>query len=533
MKKYFLYLFLITVLCPLNTVFAEVDPEIVQDLQSIEQGREAIKRDIAEKESFLNSEKDEDRKQELQKEIDKLDAKLTMLEDDLDNTAADLDIFVDDEENDQNRDVNKDVQDVLSPIIKSFRRMSARPRLLERLRDELSNIDEKMRQIDVGLKNIALLEKSPEVSKVKGLLADSKQRILDYRTELVLDRKDVQRQLDDLKSEDKGFLHAGEDLVRDFFNSKGKNILVSLLAALSVLGLLLVVKAKILKPILRIEKLVTVSKPIMAFYGVFAGIISVITAVMCLFLLNDWLLFTLSVLFIGAVLWAFKHLVLNFIGAIRVILDMGTVREGERVMFEDCPWLVKKVGLRTHLVNERLEGGSIYVNIGKVKEFVSRPVVKDEPWFPTRKNDYVLLADGTYGKVTVQTPDQIVVLVDDAGRKFYSLKDFIAAKPLNLSDGFMVTTYINVDYDHQKKIFDIVDIFREELRKKFGKETVTVDFAEAGADSLNIVVNAVYDGSMAHRYLGLRRELNAYVVDISNRNKISIPFEQLTVHVQK
>lgn len=521
------------VLCPINAVFADVDPEVIQDLRSIGQGRETIKQDLAEKESLLGAEKDEDRKQELQKEIDKLNVKLDLLGDDLDNTAADLDIFVNDDDTDQNRDLNKDMQDVISPIIKSFRRMSARPRLIEKLRDELSNIDEKMKQVDTGLKNIELLEKSREGAAVKELLEGSKKRILDYKAELVIDKKDAQRQLDEARSNDKSILQAGGDLFRDFFSSKGKNLFISLGVALLLFALLLFIKVKVLSPIFKIERLTAVHKPVMAFYGIFAGIISVIAALLCLFLLNDWLLFTLAIIVIGAILWAFKHLVLNFIGAIRVILDMGTVREGERIMFDGCAWLVKKVGIRTHLVNEALEGGSLYVNIGKIKDHVSRPIVKDEPWFPTHKDDYVFLSDGTYGKVVVQTPDQVVVLLGDTTRKFYSLSDFITSRPLNLSDGFVVTTSVALDYEHQKKIFEIVELFERELKQKLPKDKVVVGFGDAGADSLNVVVKTSYDGSKAKDYMDVKSELNSHVVDICNRNKLTIPFKQLTVHVEK
>jgi hypothetical protein len=212
---------------------------------------------------------------------------------------------------------------------------------------------------------------------------------------------------------------------------------------------------------------------------------------------------------------------------------MGTVREGERIMFEGCSWKVRKVGIRTHLVNEALEGGSLHVNIGQIKDHVSRPIVKDEPWFPTNKDDHVLLSDGTYGKVIVQTPDQVVVRVDDMTRRFYSLSDFVASRPLNLSDGFVATSSIALDYEHQKKIFEIVELFERELKQKLPKNKVVVDFADAGADSLNIVVKVSYDGSKAKDYLSVSRELNAGLVDICNRNKLIIPFKQLTVHVEK
>jgi len=537
MKKYFLYLFLLTSFLNANTLnsqdLASESLDIIQDLQSISEDMNFVKNEIAKKENLLKLEQNPERRQGLQKEIDKLNYKLLFIEDDLDNTAANADIFVEEDNSEQNRDLSKDVQEVLSPIVKSFRRMSARPRLIEKLRDQLSIIDEKVRKIDEGLVNIKDVESVPQATEVKTLLNESRKRITDFRRELTTERRNIQKRLDDELSNNKGFWQAGGEIFEDFFSNKGKNILISLFVVAGIFGLLLLIKVKILRPILRLEKLLTVSKPIMAFYGVFAGIISVIAGLLCLFLLNDWLLFTIAIVVISAVLWAFKHLVLNFVGAIRVILDMGTVREGQRIELNGCSWLVRKVGIRTHLVNEALEGGSLYVSISKLKDLVSRPVVKGEPWFPTKTEDYVLLNDGTYGKVVIQTLEQVVVLVEGVTRKFYSLSDFIYAKPLNLSDGFVLSNIVSIGYEHQKKIFDIVEIFKEELKQKLSKNKLTVEFTEAGSDSLNILVMATYDGSRANNYLGLGRELNSYIVDICNRNKLNIPFKQLTVHVEK
>ncbi len=537
MKKHFLYLALFILLFPLIHLSAQeepvVDTDLIEDLKLIDHGRTIISKEIEDKEALLKEEAEGERKQKLQKELSRLRYKLALLEDNLDNTVADVDIFADDEESDSDRDLGQEMQDVLSPIVKTLKRMSARPRLVEKYRDQLGLIEQKLVQVELGLNNITSLEKEPQTQAIKDIVEASKSRISDFKIELLSEKKNIQKRLDEELKSSGSFWQASGDLFHDFFSNKGKNLLVSLAVALIIFALMFLVKIKILKPILRFERLTAVSKPIMAFYGVFAAIISVISALLCLFLLNDWLLFTLAVLVIGAIFWAFKHLIVNFIGALRVILDMGTVREGERIMYEGCAWRVRKVGLRTHLVNEALEGGSLYVHIGQIKDHVSRPIVKDEPWFPTHKGDYALLSDGTYGMVLVQTPDQVVLLLEDLAKRFYSLSDFIELRPTNLSSGFVVTAYIAMDYEHQKKIFDIVELFKRELKQKFPKNNLIVDLAEAGADSLNIVAKVSYDGSRAKDYMALNRDLNAHIVDVCNKNKLIIPFKQLTVHVEK
>ena len=536
MKKYILVLSLFVALFPVGVFSTELDQSdigLVQDIRALKQTYLSIQKEISQKEDLIDAEQNNEKRIRLQKEVDKLSDKLAIVEDALDNTAADADVFTEEEEAVVEKTLSQEVEDVLSPVVQSFKRMSERPRRIEKLRTALAKLDEKIKQVDEGVSNIDYLIAGSQAQDIKDVLESSKKRVLGLKTDLDSEKRLFQKRLDEELKNRKSFWQEGGDLVRDFFSDKGKNLIISFLVAIAIFAALLLVKVKVLKPILRIERLVTVSKPIMALYAVFAGIFSVISALLCLFLLNDWFLFTIALILIGAILWAFKHLVVGFLGAVRVILDMGTVREGQRIMFEGCPWLVRKVGIRTHLHNDALEGGNLHVSINRIKDLVSRPVVKGEPWFPTKKNDYVLFSDGTYGEVITQTPEQVVLMIDNISRKFFSVSDFLSSRPVNLSDGFVITVIAGIDYENQKKITDVVDTFRKDLKERLPKHTMSVELKEASSDALLISIRVSYDGTEASRYLELNRALNTHVVEICNKHKFNIPFKQLTVHLEK
>jgi hypothetical protein len=60
--------------------------------------------------------------------------------------------------------------------------------------------------------------------------------------------------------------------------------------------------------------------------------------------------------------------------------------------------------------------------------------------------------------------------------------------------------------------------------------SLNVEFASAGASSLDFVVLADMAGSMDSRYQFLQRRIQRICVDVCNERGYGIPFTQITVH---
>jgi hypothetical protein len=80
----------------------------------------------------------------------------------------------------------------------------------------------------------------------------------------------------------------------------------------------------------------------------------------------------------------------HFVREVTLLLNLGAVREGERVMYNGIPWLVRSLNFYTRLVNPELEGGDIRLPLRDFHDLRSRSFDANEPWFPTRLNDWVI-----------------------------------------------------------------------------------------------------------------------------------------------
>ena len=141
----------------------------------------------------------------------------------------------------------------------------------------------------------------------------------------------------------------------------------------------------------------------------------------------------------------------------------------------------------------------------------------------------------------MQTPEmvQLRVLGSD---KTYPVDAFLSSNPQNLSQhGFAVTIKIGIDYRHlamatseiRQKLEDyLATHLRESEWSKHLKEFY-VDFDEAAASSLNFFVYALFSGGADDSYIRIRRTLQSLAVDACNANDWVIPFNQMTVHLEK
>lgn len=220
-----------------------------------------------------------------------------------------------------------------------------------------------------------------------------------------------------------------------------------------------------------------------------------------------------------------------------MMLNFGDVREGERVILHGVPWLVKNINIRTKLENPTL-GMTIKVPIGDLLDKTSRTFDHKEPWFPCRRDDWVILADGTRGCAISVSYEQVELLLRGGACKTYQTADFLQLAPLNLSRNFRIKEVIGIGYGHQAEstgpILQKMEKFllRQIEREEYHNDLLNlrVEFQAAGDSSLDIVIIADFKGSQAPLYNRLRRAIRRWSVDACTEYGWDIPFPQLTVH---
>jgi hypothetical protein len=206
------------------------------------------------------------------------------------------------------------------------------------------------------------------------------------------------------------------------------------------------------------------------------------------------------------------------------------------VVYEGLPWKVKSIGFQTIFENEFLDSKQIRIQISEIVRMHSRKILPHEQWFPSKTGDWVLLNDGVYGQVVSQTLEQVVLELLGSSHKYYRTKDYLALYPTNMSHGFVIEVIWSTDYQNQNQLFStIIPRLENGLKKKFEMNDLQpkdlhVQFLEAAASSLNLLVSVKFDGKFASERQQLHRNINSYLLQLATEEKFNIPFNQIMIH---
>jgi small-conductance mechanosensitive channel len=199
---------------------------------------------------------------------------------------------------------------------------------------------------------------------------------------------------------------------------------------------------------------------------------------------------------------------------------------------------VESINVFCKLYNPAM-GRYLRIPIENMIGLISRPFEHDEPWFPCQKGDWVAIEGKANAKVVSLSHEQVEV-VELGGRKtVYQTADFLALSPANLSTNFFIRVPFGLSYDMQKEITTtVLEKLLAFIQKKFEENgfaedclSLSVDFLQAGASSLDVVVFANMIGDQAPAFNKLERAIARWCVDCCNENSWEIPFPQLTVHL--
>lgn len=457
--------------------------------------------------------------------------------------GADLQLFATDEQQPQKKfDWREELQSVFEPILVEMRRLTERPRKIERLRSEQAYYEQRIAVAQSALGRVSEYYRNaptPELTKAFAELKDRWQKRND----------DLQTRLDLVNFELKGLLEPSEDeqgkameRLKELFTGRLLNLLLAVVAAVLVYGLFwklnqlyarfMIRRGRSPKLLTRIVHLTLV---------LFASVLALLAGMAVLYAQGDWILLGLLIIVLVGMALALQRSLPNYLTEARLMLNIGPVREGERVIYQGLPWRVQSLRLQATLVNPLLSGGVLRLPLRELTPLISRVFHEREPWFPTRENDYVLLSDDTFGQVALQTPEMVQLNIATAIKTFTTAA-FLGQSPKNLSlEGFSVILRFGVDYQHQAQVTGAV---RDALERSLAAglqqseqgghlQALTVEFAEAGPSSLDFIAFATFSPEAAPDYLKLRRLLQRIAVDACNEHGWVIPFNQMTVHLAR
>ncbi len=485
---------------------------------------------------------DDEQRELIEAQLEQLDAQRRSLRATFENIAlggVDLGIFSDlpDQEDFNWQD---ELLSIMRPLFSEMRQLTERPRAIERLRRDRALLTQQINVVNVALNNLEAIPTADLDETALNRLRDLEHQWRERQTDLMRQQGIIQLQLDNLLERDETVYDQANRAVREFFVGRG----LTLLLAVAALGLTVLILHGGLNALLRYRERKSIprrgfkTRVLLLTYRLFATLLAILVFMMVLYAAGDLVLFALALVVLIALLLSFRTYLPRYMAEAKLFLNAGQVREQERLIYNGVPWQVSTIGLYTRLVNPELDNGVLRLPMSEVAGLISRPVPNDEPWFPCRPDEYVLLSDETFGLVERQTPE-LVQLKVKGNSVFYPTAEFLAAKPRNLSrNSFLVIVTFGIDYQHQRIALDEVpDIFNQAVRQALAAspaaeelEDVLVEFSEAADSSLDYLIIATLNGAAAQYYFKLGRIVRAACVAVCNEHDWVIPFNQLTVH---
>lgn len=450
---------------------------------------------------------------------------------------------------DSKKPLSDDIQQIFDPLIQGVKFVTQKPREIQGLQDRISGIEERLKNALEAQVKMDSFSKENKERKLNPTITVSRNTIKSLVEKLKIELEDAQFKLIKLESNDESIVQTFSNVIFEFFKTKGKNLFIALFVFFLIWWFIGLGQDRFLQAVLMITKQKQtpephwVVRPIKVLYSILGLVCALAGSIMTLYIFNDWVMITFVILLFIGLIWGSKQYLPQYYEQIKMTLNFGAVRENERVVYQGIAWKVKNIGYYARLVNPALSGGTIRINTRELLSSHSRLAGENEPWFPTKNNDWVELSDGTYGKVVLQTQENVALKLIGAETKFIPTQEFLKLNPINFSNGFSIDCLLGVDYGIQKDIFTKVipamrDGIKERLYKAFDDVTdkfleLSVDFSGAGASSLDVRFFLKCDGSLASRRLELRRKCMSYFVEVCNAEGLTIPFNQLQVHMSK
>ncbi len=532
---------------PLNQEQTEEQPVQVESkteialkmLYSIIELKKNLSQRIKEKNQILDKSSSDAEKELLKTELEKLDKQLNDSAVDFERIATGIDTGLFAEKKAEEFDWKDELVGLIKPGIQEIKRLTVRARYKTKLKDELSFYQDLSPVASQAIQNIDELISQ---TKDKDLKKDLKKLLPEWKSieKQTLNKAEMAgMRLAEMDSEEKSIIETSRNSIKNFFRTRGLFLFIAFIACLGVLFFSRLFSKLMARFIPGYNskyrpfhaRLLSLLSRIFVFVMVFLVIIFVF------YMVEDWVLLSLAIIFIMGLGWAAKHTLPKFWHQSRLMLNIGAVREGERMIYNGVPWLVKNINVFSELENPYLEV-KLRLPIEELLGKTSRPFNKHEPWFPCKRNDWVILSDGTRGVVTSLSHEMVELVQRGGAHKIYQTSDFLGQAPLNISLNFRLKIPFGISYNLQKdSTVSVLEILKAHIKEQIEKEgykknllNLGVEFQQAGASSLDIVVLADFKGELAPLYKRLSRAIQRWCVDACTLNNWEIPFPQLTIH---
>jgi hypothetical protein len=511
----------------------------IENLMIIQRSIEANRKTIRELRTQLQKLEDTAEKAEIEQKIERLNKDVASLQLAFNHIALNgTNVSALTEQPDIRINWKDELEQISRPLLSTLKELTAKPRELDKLRREIELRKDQLEVIDKALDSLRSLKTQAVppaiVEPVNKLLADWEQR-----------KDETQRALDialykqhNLMSETVSWYKSVGKTAAEFFSGRGLTLLlaitVSFIIWLAGRGLMWLYWRWLYRS--SDDSGIKHAPLVIYSYRLAMAVIIVMATLMVFYLRGDLLLLTLAVIALAGVALSLRQTLPRYAAELRLLLGIGPVREQERLVYEGVPYLVESLSIYSVLKNPELRG-VVRLPLHDMNDYASRPA-DEEPWFPCKPGDFILLDNGSLGKVLRQTIEIVEVMVLDSVQQIRT-RDFLDRNIRNLTrEGFGIACSFGIDYQHQAICLDTVPgRFKQGITARFEKaglkddiRHILVEFESAGSSSLDYRIYMIMDGNAAGAFYKIKRLVQQACVEVCNTEGWVIPFTQVTIH---
>jgi len=425
--------------------------------------------------------------------------------------------------------LNHEVNDLLRPLLSSLKQVTQAPRAIESLTNSIEADRDRLKLIEEAITNATAYAPTYQDKEVQATIKGSVLKSLsEERAELENRIRIYENQLADIRQHQESFIDSSAEVFRKYFRTRGWSLILALLVFSFVFfgARFLHQHLHIYSPLHRPERRSFYSRLADVIYYILSFVGGVFAALLVLYVRGDWMLLSFSLLFLAGLTLAAKNGLPHFYEQTRLLLNLGEAREGERVIIGNVPWRVETLSFFSTLNNPWLKGGKLRIPLRQMATLISRRFDENEPWFPSKDGDWVTLDDGTTGKVILQSPEQVQLVMLGGSLKTYRVGSYLDKNPKNLSTGFRITAKVALNLSSIEASFEaMAKTVQEQIHRgileKVEHESLldlAVDVISTGDSSFGLHINADFSGDVASKYEELGRLVQKTATQASMSN---------------
>lgn len=511
----------------------------VDTLKSFVELRKNLQRDIKALNKQLKSAQSDAEKKGLKADLEKHEADLRTTTRNFEDISAGVDISSLRQVEEEAFNFQKEVFSLLKPAMDEMKAMTSHVRQKSELKEKIVYFEQRLPVIEKALANAEKLRKE---SKDKALDRSLKETAAVWEKQHAFMQSELQAaqlQLEKMVASETSIAEASHSYLKSFFQKRGLYLGVALAVVVAILLLSRLsygAMRRYLPGFRRRHRSFRV-RLIELMHRILTVLLVIMGPMVVFYVVEDWMLFSLGILLLLGFAWTLRQALPRYWYQIHLFLNIGPVREGERILLEGLPWQVRQINVYSTLVNPAAEITQ-RIPIDELVGLKSRPYSADEPWFPCKRGDWVVLSDGVRGKVHGISPEMVQLVQRGGVQVTYQMGDFLAASPRNLATNFRLKEVLGISYSLQKESTGTIPATLQSYIQKRAEEegygeqllNLRVEFAQANSSSLDLAVIADFAGELGDLYNRLRRAIQRWCVDACSEYGWEIPFPQMTVH---